>query len=166
MDEKKIAATEGEAVAASAAYVFIAKEANAQEKKLSAEYIQRDEDSSEVLIYLAIGRQTEWYNIGIDEDNQATGGCFAISSPDDFQAIILKDTDVEAIWNAYDIEKFLASEYKPDPHMDEVVAVFSANREPSPDTIKRMSIGSQAILLEMLEHEKMDEERLKGRKLN
>jgi hypothetical protein len=166
MDEKKIAATEGEAVAASAAYVFIAKEANAQEKKLSAEYIQRDDESSEVLIYLAIGRQTEWYNIGIDEESKATGGCFAISSPDDFQAIMLKDTDVEAIWNAYDIGKFLATEYNPDPHMDEVVAVFSANRDPSPETIKRMSIGSQAILLEMLEHEKMDKERLKGRKLN
>lgn len=166
MDEKKIAATEGEAVAASAAYVFIAKEANAQEKKLSAEYIQRDDESSEVLIYLAIGRQTEWYNIGIDEDNKPTGGCFAISNPDDFQAIMLKDTDVEAIWNAYEIDKFLATEYKPDPHMDEVVAVFSSNRDPSPETIKRMSIGSQAILLELLEHEKMEKQRLKGRKLN
>ena len=166
MDEKKIAATEGEAVAASAAYVFIAKEANTQGRKLSAEYIQRDDESNEVLIYLAIGRQTEWYNIGIDEHSKATGGCFAISNPDDFQAIMLKDTDVEAIWNAYELEKFLAEEYKPNPHMDEVVAVFSANRDPSPETIKRMSIGSRAILLEMLEHEKMDKERLKGRKLN
>jgi len=158
MDEKKIAVTEGEAVAASAAYVFIAKEANTQGRKLSAEYIQRDDESNEVLIYLAIGRQTEWYNIGIDEHNKATGGCFAISNPDDFQAIMLKDTDVEAIWNAYEIEKFLAEEYKPDPHMDEVVAVFSANRDPSPETLSKMSLASRALFIELQEHKRMEKE--------
>jgi hypothetical protein len=35
---------EGEAVAASAAYVFIAKEAISQEKKLDSDYIHWDKD--------------------------------------------------------------------------------------------------------------------------
>jgi hypothetical protein len=166
MAEEEVVSSEGEAVAASAAYVFIAKEAISQGKTIDPEHIQRDDDSSEVLIYLAIGRQTEWYNIGIDETNKPTGGCFAISNPDDFQAIMLNETDVQAIWGAYQIENFLSTEYKPDPHMDEVIAVFSANRNSSPETLDRISIGSRALLLEMIEHEKMDKERLKGGKIN
>lgn len=157
-DDKKIS-TDGEAIASSAAYVFIAKEAIEKKSSLSAEYIQRDDDANEVLIYLVIGGQTEWYNIGFDENNKATGGCFAISNPKDFQAIILKDTDVDAIWNAYEIDKFLAAEYIPDPHMEEVISVFGANREPSPDTISRMSIASRALFIELQEHERMEKER-------
>jgi hypothetical protein len=76
---------------------------------------------------------------------------------------MLNDTDVQAIWGAYQIENFLSTEYKPDPPMDEVIAVFSANRQSSPETMDRISLGSRALLLEMIEHEKMDKERLKGK---
>lgn len=137
---------EGEAVAASSAYVFIAKEAIDQGKKLESDYIHWDRDSSEILIYVAIGRQTEWFNIGIDGNNKPTGGCFALSNPDDFQACIIKDTDVEAVWAGYGVPEWFAAGSPVDEHMEKVIEVFGTNRNVSPETVGLMSIRARAML--------------------
>lgn len=146
MVEEEKTTIEGQAIAASAAYVFIAKEAIDQGKKLDSEYIHWDKESSEILIYVAIGKQTEWFNIGIDEQSKPTGGCFALSNPDDFQAAILNETDVEAVWSGYGVQEWLDAGSPTDEHMEEVIKVFGTNRDVSPETVKIMSIRARAML--------------------
>jgi hypothetical protein len=154
---------EGEAIAASAAYVFIAKEAIGQGKKIESEYIHWDKESNEILIYVVIGRQTEWFNIGIDENNKPTGGCFALSNPDDFQACILNDTDVDAVWAGYGVPEWFIAGSLVDEHMEEVIRVFGTNRDVSPETIELMSIRARAMLNAF---EDMESKYKKGRKIN
>lgn len=154
------------AVAASAAYVWIAKEALSSNKTLSAEYLRKDYDSSEILIYMAIGKQTEWYNIGIDEDNVITGGCFALSNPDDFQVIIMSDEDISAICLAYQINDFIHSEYTPNEDVETVIDILSANRAPSEETLSKMSITSRALLLQWDDFDERNKQRIAGKDLN
>lgn len=154
------------AVAASAAYVWIAKEALSSNKTLSAEYLRKDYESSEILIYMAIGKQTEWYNIGIDENNVITGGCFALSNPNDFQVIIMSDEDINAICLAYKINDFINSEYTPNEDVETVIDILSANRTPSEETLNKMSITSRALLLQWDDFDEKNKQRIVGKDLN